>query len=371
MAETSLPRTESGRIQEPRFRDSAPTGQQVEAANIPPAPAQSRTNVADIPESLRTPAMIDLLATQQIQDKASQNNKLLKQADSLTKIVSGGVLSESEQAELTPRQLRAIQTGNMNSVAQQLGMVKFTMSARGQALDRSIQTLLTGMQNIRAEERQTKLDARQNIQETLATLGPMAFQNLSEEEKRKIEKEAGFSAGYLDQATERIREEEEKIEADRQRQIEREQKADDLQQKQFDLQVQQFNFQKETTRRDQALAAAKEARIAMQAQIDAANEAVANVGKGYKMEWVDEVKDGQERKGLRFSDPNGATVPMYEYFLAKSNGNEAYAAQSMISTLRSSHLGDQNLSKLLEQEVANNGGVTNTFRDTYWWLFNR
>lgn len=363
MAETSLPRTQSGRIQEPLDRPTPQQGVQMSSIpQQPPVQAQSQgMNVASIPESLRTPAMIDMLATQQLQEKARQQNKLLSQVDTLTKALSNGTVSEQEQANLTPQQLRSLQVSDMQSIARHIGMVKFTMSSRGQALDRAIGTLMTGMQNMRAEQRQMKLDARQTIQDTLATVGPDAFMNLGDEEKRKLEKEAGLSTGYIDQARERI-EEQERIQMEElERQRAKEDQQMELQRKQFDLQQQKFAFSKMESSRNYAL------------RLREANKPTQiDFGKGYKMERVKETQDdGTEREGLRFVSPTGAPVAAYEYFYATNQQNESLAVGDMIATLKSSHNDDKNIAKLIEEEIGARGEISDDFENTYWWLFRR
>lgn len=416
MAETSLPRTESGRIQEPinqqvsggfvsqrpapvRAPQTPPAPQPAQPAQPQPAQAVvsetggARFNIADIPESLRTPAMVDMMAIQQIQEKAGQNNKLLAQVDTLTKALANGTVSKEEQANLTPQQLRALQVSDMNSIARHIGMVKFTMSERGQALNNAINTLMVGMQNIRAEQRERRLDARQTIQDTLATVGPDAFMNLSEEEKRKIEKEAGLSVGYIDQARGRLAEQErqQREELERQRRIQdrqlaiqeeqfelqkiQDQQQAEMQRRQFELQERQFAFNQQESARDfqfKVQQASIDNRLRAVSARQAAAPKAIDYGKGYKLERVNEtLSDGTYRKGLQFVSPTGAPVPAYEYFYAKNQQNESLAVGDMIATLKSSHNDDKNTARLIEEEIRARGEISDDFENTYWWLFRR
>lgn len=234
--ENTLPRTPSGQIVQPMNMDAQ--ANQPAPVNIPQQQAQPAPYIPSNPD-LQTPAMLDMQIVQQLQEKANTNNKLLDQINGLTTALSKGTLAPETQANLTPQQLRAIQVGDMNSIAQQIGMVKWTMSARGQEVKESIGYLLNGMQQIRQEQEAKRISARQNIMDALNIMGSGAFEGLSADEKRKLEKNSGLTNGYLDRATVALRETERKAEEARQLQMEQGRQSMRLQQEQFNFQKQQ------------------------------------------------------------------------------------------------------------------------------------
>lgn len=234
--ENALPRTPSGQIVQP-INMSAQANQPA-PVNIPQQQAQPAPYIPSNPD-LQTPAMLDMQIVQQLQEKANTNNKLLDQINSLTTALSKGTIAPENQANLTPQQLRAIQVGDMNSIAQQIGMVKWTMSARGQETKDSINYLLNGMQQIRQEQEAKRIAARQNIMDALNVMGSGAFEGLSADEKRKLEKNSGLTNGYLDRATVALRETERKAEEARQLQMEQGRQSMRLQQEQFEFSKQQ------------------------------------------------------------------------------------------------------------------------------------
>lgn len=236
--ENALPRTPSGQIVQPI--NMTAQANQPAPVNIPQQQAQPQTQpyIPSNPD-LQTPAMLDMQIVQQLQEKANTNNKLLDQINSLTTALSKGTIAPENQANLTPQQLRAIQVGDMNSIAQQIGMVKWTMSARGQETKDSINYLLNGMQQIRQEQEAKRIAARQNIMDALNVMGSGAFEGLSADEKRKLEKNSGLTNGYLDRATVALRETERKAEEARQLQMEQGRQSMRLQQEQFEFSKQQ------------------------------------------------------------------------------------------------------------------------------------
>lgn len=239
MAEqNALPRTPSGQIVQPINMNAQ--ANQPAPVNIPQQQAQPQTQpyIPSNPD-LQTPAMLDMQIVQQLQEKANTNNKLLDQINSLTTALSKGTIAPENQANLTPQQLRAIQVGDMNSIAQQIGMVKWTMSARGQETKDSINYLLNGMQQIRQEQEAKRIAARQNIMDALNIMGSGAFEGLSADEKRKLEKNSGLTNGYLDRATGALKETERKAEEARQLQMEQGRQSMRLQQEQFEFSKQQ------------------------------------------------------------------------------------------------------------------------------------
>ena len=242
MAEqNSLPRTPSGQIVQP-INMSAQSNQPT-AVNIPQQQAQPAPYIPSNPD-LQTPAMLDMQIVQQLQEKANTNNKLLDQINGLTTALSKGTLAPETQNNLTPQQMRAIQVGDMNSIAQQIGMVKWTMSARGQEVKDSIGYLLNGMQQIRQEQESKRISARQNIMDALNIMGSGAFEGLSADEKRKLEKNSGLTNGYLDRATGALQENERKAEEARQLQMEQSRQS-------MRLQEEQFRFSKEQAAADE------------------------------------------------------------------------------------------------------------------------
>jgi hypothetical protein len=260
----SLPRTPSGQIVQP-INMSAQSNQPT-PVNIPQQQAQATPYIPSNPE-LQTPAMLDMQIVQQIQEKANTNNKLLEQVNGLTTALSRGTLTPENQASLTPQQLRAIQVGDMNTISQQIGMVKWTMSARGQETKDSISYLLNGMQQIRQEQEAKRVAARQNVMDAFNMMGSAAFDGLSADEKRKLERNSGLTTGYLDRAQTSLRENERKAEEARQLQMEQGRQSMRLQQEQFEFSKQQaaqdaafrerqFAFQKAEAGRSRAAAAA-------------------------------------------------------------------------------------------------------------------
>jgi hypothetical protein len=95
------------------------------------------------------------------------------------------------------------------------------------------------------------------------------------------------------------------------------------------------------------------------------------MGKGYEMTRAKEEFEGEEREGLRFTGPTGAPVAPIEYFAAKNQGDMSAALGDLTATLHSSHAGDKNLARLIDQEIKTNGGISQDFENTYWWLFRR
>jgi hypothetical protein len=260
----SLPRTPSGQIVQP-INMSAQSNQPI-PVNIPQQQAQATPYIPFNPE-LQTPAMLDMQIVQQISEKANTNNKLLEQVNTLTTALSKGTLTPENQASLTPQQLRAIQVGDMNTISQQIGMVKWTMSARGQETKDSISYLLNGMQQIRQEQEAKRVAARQNVMDAFNMMGSVAFEGLSADEKRRLERNSGLTQGYLDRAQTSLRENERKAEEARQLQMEQGRQSMRLQQEQFEFSKQQaaadaafrerqFAFQKAEAGRSRAAATA-------------------------------------------------------------------------------------------------------------------
>jgi hypothetical protein len=213
------------------------------AVNIPQQQAQPAPYIPSNAD-LQTPAMLDMQIVQQLQEKANTNNKLLDQINGLTTALSKGTLAPETQNNLTPQQMRAIQVGDMNSIAQQIGMVKWTMSARGQEVKESIGYLLNGMQQVRQEQESKRISARQNIMDALNIMGSGAFEGLSGDDKRKLEKNSGLTNGYLDRATGALQENERKAEEARQLQMEQGRQS-------MRLQEEQFRFSKEQAAADE------------------------------------------------------------------------------------------------------------------------
>lgn len=311
MAEqNALPRTPSGQIVQP-INMSAQSNQPT-PVNIPQQQAQPAPYIPSNPD-LQTPAMLDMQIVQQLQEKANTNNKLLDQINTLTTALSKGTIAPENQANLTPQQLRAIQVGDMNSIAQQIGMVKWTMSARGQETKDSINYLLNGMQQIRQEQEAKRIAARQNIMDALNIMGSGAFEGLSADEKRKLEKNSGLTTGYLDRATGALRETERKAEEARQLQMEQGRQSMRLQQEQFNFQKQQaaaderfrqqqFAFQKSEAGRARSeraadRAAAAKAQPTPQQQAMAALRNQLNSGKisGRTVAITEDAKTQQEK----------------------------------------------------------------------------
>ena len=261
----SLPRTQSGQIVQP-INMTAQSNQPT-PVNIPQQqPSQPIPYIPSNPD-LQTPAMLDMQIVQQIQEKANTNNKLLEQVNTLTTALSRGTITPENQASLTPQQLRAIQVGDMNTISQQIGMVKWTMSARGQEVKDSISFLLNGMQQIRQEQEAKRVAARQNVMDAFNMMGSAAFEGLSADEKRKLERNSGLTQGYLDRAQTALRENERKAEEARQLQMRQAEQSMRLQQEQFEFSKQQaaadaafrerqFAFQKAEAGRSRAAAAA-------------------------------------------------------------------------------------------------------------------
>jgi len=281
MAEqNALPRTPSGQIVQPINMNAQ--ANQPAPVNIPQQQAQPQAQPY-IPSNsdLQTPAMLDMQIVQQLQEKANTNNKLLDQINTLTTALSKGTIAPENQANLTPQQLRAIQVGDMNSIAQQIGIVKWTMSARGQETKDSINYLLNGMQQIRQEQEAKRVAARQNIMDALNIMGSGAFEGLSADEKRKLEKNSGLTNGYLDRATVALRETERKAEEARQLQMEQSRQSMRLQQEQFEFSKQQaaaderFRQQQFAFQKAEAAASRAERKAAAKAQPTPQQEALA------------------------------------------------------------------------------------------------
>jgi hypothetical protein len=279
--ENALPRTPSGQIVQPI--NMTAQANQPAPVNIPQQQAQPQAQpyIPSNPD-LQTPAMLDMQIVQQLQEKANTNNKLLDQINSLTTALSKGTIAPENQANLTPQQLRAIQVGDMDSIAQQIGMVKWTMSVRGQETKDSINYLLNNMQQIRQEQEAKRVAARQNIMDALNIMGSGAFEGLSADEKRKLEKNSGLTNGYLDRATGALRETERKAEEARQLQMEQGRQSMRLQQEQFEFSKQQaaaderFRQQQFAFQKAEAAASRAERKAAAKAQPTPQQEALAS-----------------------------------------------------------------------------------------------
>jgi hypothetical protein len=306
----SLPRTQSGQIVQPI--NMAAQSNQPTPVNIPQQQAQSQA-APYIPSNpdLQTNAMLDMQIVQQITEKANTNNKLLEQINGLTTALSRGTLTPENQASLTPQQLRAIQVGDMNSIAQQIGMVKWTMSARGQEVKDSISYLLNGMQQIRQEQESKRVAARQNVMDAFNMMGSAAFDGLSADEKRKLERNSGLTNGYLDRAQTSLRENERKAEEARQLQMRQAEQSMRLQQEQFNFSKQQaaqdaafrerqFAFQQAEAGRSRAAAtAATKAQPTPQQQALSALRDQLNTGKlGGRFIAITENAATQKAKGM-------------------------------------------------------------------------
>lgn len=286
----SLPRTPSGQIVQP-INMSAQSNQPTPVSIAQQQPTQAQAPYIPSNPELQTNAMLDMQIVQQIQAKANTNNKLLEQINGLTTALSKGTLTPENQASLTPQQLRAIQVGDMNTISQQIGMVKWTMSARGQETKDSISYLLNGMQQIRQEQEAKRVAARQNVMDALNIMGSGAFEGLSADEKRKLERNSGLTTGYLDRAQTALRENERKAEEARQLQMEQGRQSMRLQQEQFNFskqqaaaderfRQQQFAFQKAEAGRSRAAAtAAAKAQPSPQQQALATLRDQLNTGK--------------------------------------------------------------------------------------------
>ena len=259
----SLPRTPSGQIVQP-INVSAQSNQPT-PVNIPQQQAQAPAPYIPSNPDLQTPAMLDMQIVQQISEKANTNNKLLSQIDTLTTALAKGTIAPENQANLTPQQLRAIQGSDMNTIAQQIGMVKWTMSARGQETKDSISYLLNGMSQIRQEQEAKRVSSRQNIMDAFNLMGSAAFEGLSEQDKRLLEKNSGLTQGYLSRAEGVLKQNERKAEEARQLQLE--QAKQDMRLKQ-----EQFNFSKQQAAQDNAF---REKQLAFQKAEGAANRAAS------------------------------------------------------------------------------------------------
>lgn len=219
-------------------------------------PAQQQSNV-----------LADASVINKIQEKANQNNQLLEQVNSLTTTLAKGTLSSQEQARLTPQQLRAIQTNDMNSIAQQVGMVKWTMSERGRQLGSSLKFFAETQAQFREEQRMKREDSRRNILEAIEMVGTEAFAGMSDADKRRVEREAGFETGFLSRAQTGLQARERKLEEERQLQLEQARQQMELAKRAADLDERQFGFSQEMARKELALSQAKLAEDKRQANM--------------------------------------------------------------------------------------------------------
>lgn len=327
MAEqNALPRTPSGQIVQPINMNAQ--ANQPAPVNIPQQQAQPQTQpyIPSNPD-LQTPAMLDMQIVQQLQEKANTNNKLLDQINSLTTALSKGTIAPENQANLTPQQLRAIQVGDMNSIAQQIGMVKWTMSARGQETKDSINYLLNGMQQIRQEQEAKRIAARQNIMDALNIMGSGAFEGLSADEKRKLEKNSGLTNGYLDRATGALRETERKAEEARQLQMEQGRQSMRLQQEQFEFSKQQAAADERF--RQQQFAFQKAEAAASRAE----RKAAAKAGPTPQQEAMAALRDQ-----LNSGKVGGRTVAITED-ITKDDGKGMISREQAIAALQKQYAG--------------------------------
>lgn len=219
-----------------------------EFQNIPAVSNATNTN---------SQVLADANIINKIQERANTNNKLLNQVDGLTQTLAQGTLTKEQTANLTPDQLRAIQRNDMQSIAQQVGMVKWTMSARGQELQNSLQFFANTQRELREETRMKREDARRNIMEAVNMLGSQAFGGMSDDDKRRIEREAGFETGFLSRARTGLADREAKQEEERQLQLEGARQQMELARRGADLQERQFDFQRQQAGIQNSLARAR------------------------------------------------------------------------------------------------------------------
>jgi hypothetical protein len=293
-------------------------------------PAQQQSNV-----------LADASIINKIQEKANQNNQLLEQVNSLTTTLAKGTLSAQEQARLTPQQLRAIQNNDMNSIAQQVGMVKWTMSERGRQLDSSLKFFAETQAQFREEQRMKREDSRRNILEAIEMVGSEAFAGMSDADKRRVEREAGFETGFLSRAQTGLQARERKLEEERQLQLEQARQQMELARRAADLDERQFGFSQEMARAELSLSQAKLAEDKRQANMvnaRASSEAVKPLS-----EWEAKAVERSEVRNLIRED---APQQIIRDGLAKNQSKQAIAT-SLLENIR----GRGNLQILTQKEL--------------------
>lgn len=143
---------------------------------------------------------------QQAVDRLGVNNDLMKQKNLLVKAIYDSPLTADELATLPPEVRSQVQGYNpqspdpalRNSLESQLRLTNDSIAGRTGTLNQSIK-FLTDEYDTSLKAIQDQKDAAQKaIDDGIQRYGSRAFANLTPDQKRKLEKQAGFESGYLD-----------------------------------------------------------------------------------------------------------------------------------------------------------------------------
>lgn len=192
------------------------------------------------PRDLQSRAGFHTNLINKIQQNANHNNDLIEQQKALTETLAGGPLDESRKQKLTPEQRNAVEQTNYNQIAQQLGQVKFSMSERGRQFNQSLDFLQTGLEQQRQEMAQRRQEARDNLMQGLDIMGSKIVEGRSEEEIRRLERNAGLNPGFLKNARSALQEQERRQRELEDLEIEQTERQLSQEDRRLDLQEQQM-----------------------------------------------------------------------------------------------------------------------------------
>lgn len=319
-----------------------------------------------------------------VMDKQSQDVQGEAVLNSLRKRLEGQEVTGDELKNLPIDIRQQVQSGNIAKIASEMGRIRGQMQGRAQAKSQAFDFIVNRYDKMVAQAQMEKQQELENFRYTLENFGPEAFSDLSPQQVGRLEMELGVKNGTINSQLEGAR----KIKAEQERlrlEAEAKEQARYDEEKAFrdkQYQDEQARYREETAFRDKQFA---------RSNMEADRNFALNLGKldspnppapKQPKQWgkMKRVKDdnlsnqlGQEgAQSLRFTDPTGAPVPMFEYFLNNTGNDVDQSINNMLSTLRSSHSGDQNLAKKLENEIDDNGGeISDKFINKYSFLFKR
>lgn len=315
-----------------------------------------------------------------VMDKQSEDKQGEAVLNSLRKRLEGQEVSGDELKNLPIDIRQQVQSGNINKIASEMGRIRGQMQGRAQAKSQAFDFVVNRYDKMVAQAQMEKQQELENFRYTLENFGPEAFSDLSPQQVGRLEMELGVGNGTINSqltGARRIKAEQERL------RLEAEAKEEARYQEEKSFRDKQF--QEEISFRDKQFARSNmesDRNFALSAR-SASSGGSGGSSSSQQKQWgkMERIKDenlsneiGQEgAQSLRFTDPTGAPVPMFEYFQNNTGGDVNQSINNMLSTLRSSHSGDKNLAKKLENELAKNGGqeISDQFVNKYWFLFKR
>jgi hypothetical protein len=302
-----------------------------------------------------------------VMDKQSQDVQGEAVLNSLRKRLEGQEVTGDELKNLPIDIRQQVQSGNIAKIASEMGRIRGQMQGRAQAKSQAFDFVVNRYDKMVAQAQMEKQQELENFRYTLENFGPEAFSDLSPQQVGRLEMELGVKNGTINSQLEGAR----KIKAEQERlRLEAEAKE-------------QARYEEEKAFRDKQFARSNmeaDRNFALSARKASSNNS-SNSAQPKQWGKMERFKDenlsnelGQENaESIRFTDPTGAPVPMFEYFQNNTGGDINQSISNMLSTLRSSHSGDKDMARKLEDELAKNGGqeISDQFVNKYWWLFKR